>query len=145
MPPIAPPDILLIMEDGEEAHAVHVLGKYHFANTLKTIRRRDQARQYFLQLNAALDKGEGRLPELIIVGLPGADLTDVLGSSRRGALAQVPVVAVADTRDEEEQVRARAFPNTYVIGKPLGFFKLLEAMQKLGMYWIALRSPASFP
>jgi DNA-binding response OmpR family regulator len=145
MPPIAPPDILLIMEDGEEAHAVHVLGKYHFANTLKTIRRRDQAKHYFLQLNSVLDKGEGRLPEMIIVALPGTDLGDVLESSRRGALAQVPVVAVADTREEEERIRARNFPNTYVIGKPLGFFKLLEAMQKLGMYWIALRSPASFP
>jgi hypothetical protein len=35
MPPPAHPEILLIMEDGEEAHAVHVLGKYHFSNALR--------------------------------------------------------------------------------------------------------------
>lgn len=145
MPSNAPPDILLIMEDGEESHAVHLLGKYHFANSLVRIRSRDHAKQYFLQLGAALDKGEGRLPELIIVSLPGPALGEVLGASRRGAMAKAPLVVVADTRDEEDQFRSRNLPNTFVMGKPLGFFKLLEAMQKLGMYWVVLRSPTSLP
>lgn len=143
MSPSLPPDILLVMEDGEESHAVHVLGKYHFANSLKKIRRCDDAKRYFTQLNLAADRGEGKLPELIIVSQSGADLAEVLGAARRGALAQVPLVVVAGTRDEEEAIRARGHVNTYVMGKPLGFFKLLEALQKLGMFWIVLRSPAS--
>lgn len=143
MPPIVPPDILLVMEDGEESHAVHVLGKYHFANSLKKIRRCDEAKRYFTQLNLGADRGDGKLPELIIVSQTGADLAEVLGAARRGALAQVPLVVVAGNREEEEQVRARSHANTYVIGKPLGFFKLLEAMQKLGMFWLVLRSPSS--
>lgn len=145
MPTNAPPDILLIMEDGEESHAVHLLGKYHFANSLVKMRRRDQAKQYFLQLNAGVERGEGRLPELVILSLPGADSAEVLGASRRGAMAQVPLVVVADTRDEEERIRARNLPHTFVIGRPLGFFKLLEAMQKLGLFWIVLRSPPAPP
>jgi hypothetical protein len=52
------------------------------------------------------------------------------------------LVVVAGTREEEEQIRALKHPNTYVLGKPLGFFKLLEAMQKLGMYWLVLRAPS---
>lgn len=143
MPTSEPPDILLVMEDGEEAHTVHVLGKYHFANSLKKIRRSEEAKRYFMQLNAGLDKGEAKLPELIILSLSGPDLAEVLGASRRGLLAQVPLVVVAGDRDEENQIRSRNFPGTYVIGKPLGFFKLLEAMQKLGMFWVVLRSPSS--
>jgi hypothetical protein len=143
MPSSAPPDILLVMEDGEEAHTVHVLAKYHFTNSLKKIRRCDEAKRHFNQLLAGIDGREGKLPELIIVSMSGADLAEVLGASRRGVLAQVPLVVVAGMREEEEQIRARNFPNTYVIGKPIGFFKLLEAMQKLGMFWVVLRSPSS--
>ena len=143
MPPVVPPDILLVMEDGEESHAVYVLGKYHFANTLKKIRRKDEAKRYFTQLNTGADRGEGRLPELIIVSLTGADLAEVIGAARRGALAQIPMVVVAGNREEEEKIRAMSFAKTYVIGRPLGFFKLLEAMQKLEMFWLVLRSPAS--
>lgn len=143
MPSNAPPEILLVMEDGEEAHAVHVLGKYRFANSVRKIRRCDEARRYFTQLNTAADRGDGLLPELIIVSQTGADLAEVLGAARRGALAQVPLVVVAGTRDEEDRVRAQNHTNTFVIGKPLGFFKLLEALQKLGTYWVVLRSPES--
>lgn len=145
MPLSSPPDILLVMEDGEEGHITHVLSKYHFANSLKKIRRCDEAKRYFTQVNAGIDRGEGKLPELLIVSMSGADLAEVLGASRRGAMSQVPLVVVAGLREEEEQIRARAYPDTYVMGRPLGFFKLLEAMQKLGMYWIVLRSPSSLP
>jgi hypothetical protein len=145
MPLNTTPDILLIMEDGEESHAVHLLGKYHFANSLVRIRGRDQAKQYFMQLNAGIGSGQGRLPELIIVAQSGTALGEILGASRRGAMAQVPLVVVADTREEEEQIRSQNLPNTFVMGKPLGFFKLLEAMQKLGMFWIVLRSPTTLP
>jgi hypothetical protein len=52
-----PPGILLIMEDGEEGHAVHVLGKYHFANSLKKIRRCDEAKRYLTQLGSGGERG----------------------------------------------------------------------------------------
>lgn len=142
MPSPANPEILLVMGDGEEGHTVHVLTKYHFANSVKKIRRCEEAKRYFTQLNAGID---GKLPELMIVSMSGPDLAEVLGAARRGVLAQVPLVVVAGMREEEEQVRARSFPNTYVIGKPLGFFKLLEALQKMGMFWVVLRSPTSLP
>lgn len=143
MPSPARPEILLVMEAGEEPQAVHVLVKYHFANSLKKIRRCEEAKRYFAQINSAADRGESGLPELIITSMAGAELSAVLGSARGGAMAQVPLVVVAATREEEDYIRSLNHPNTYVIGKPLGFFKLLEAMQKLGMYWIALRSQAS--
>lgn len=138
-----PPDILLVMEEGEESQTVHVLGKYHFANSLKKIRRTDEAKRHFMLLNGEAGRSDGKLPELIIVSMSGANLVEVLGGARRGMLAQVPLVVVAGTREEEDQIRARAYPYTYVMGRPIGFFKLLEAMQKLGMFWIVLRSPAS--
>lgn len=143
MSPPSPPAILLIMEDGEEASAVHILGKYHFANSLRKIRRADEAKAHLALLNAGADRGEARLPELIIVSMTPANLPGILEAARRGALAQVPMVIVAGTREEEERIRSKSPANAYVIGKPLGFFKLLEAMQKLGMFWVVLRSPAS--
>jgi hypothetical protein len=142
IPPISP-TILLIMEDGEEANAIHILGKYHFANSVRKIRRADEAKAYFAQLNTGVNRGDGKLPELIIVSMAPGNLTAILGASRQGIAAQVPMVIMAGSREEEEAIRSKIPANTYVLGKPLGFFKLLEAMQKLGMFWMVLRSPTS--
>jgi hypothetical protein len=59
--------------------------------------------------------------------------------SRRGPLAAIPLIIVAESHEEEDEIRRLNFPRTASISRPIGFFKLLEAMQKLGMRWIVLR------
>lgn len=44
---------------------------------------------------------------------------------------------------EEDSFRKLNLPRTYCLDKPLGFFKLLEAMQKSGMFRVVLGSPPS--
>jgi hypothetical protein len=59
--------------------------------------------------------------------------------SRRGILKEVPLVVVTESMQEDEEIKKLGLNRTACISRPIGFFKLLEAMQKLAMRWIVLR------
>ena len=141
MPANELPIILLITDDAaEESHTSHILAKYHFTNSLVKLRKASEALKYFSDCNAAA-KGADELPELIIMGLrdSGRLNLSIAMESRRGELSRIPLILVADSREEEEEIRKMKFPLMACITRPIGFFKLLEGMQKLGMRWIVLR------
>ncbi len=136
------PIILLITDDpSEESHTSHILGKYHFDNLLVKLRKSDETMKYFRASNAEGNKGPEPLPELIIYGLRNSgklDLTPVQ-ESRRGALVGIPLIIVVESPSEEEEIKRLQLPNTAFVSRPVGFFKLLEAMQKMEMRWIVLK------
>jgi DNA-binding response OmpR family regulator len=136
------PIILLITDDpAEESHSSHILAKYHFDNFLVKLRRPGDAIKYFLACNTPDHAGAESLPEMIILGLREAGrlhLAPVV-ESRRGNLIAVPLVVLVESREEEDEVRRLQLPNTACVSRPIGFFKLLEAMQKLEMRWIVLK------
>jgi CheY-like chemotaxis protein len=142
MTPPENPNILLVTDDAsEESHTSHILGKYHFDNSLARLRNPGETIKFFLACNAAERTGTERLPELIIYSLRDSgrlNLSPVM-ESRRGILGSVPLIVVVESREEEEEIRRFRFENMAYVSRPVGFFKLLEAMQKLGMRWIVLR------
>jgi DNA-binding response OmpR family regulator len=142
MPINIEPKILLITDDpAEESHTVHILAKYHFTNLLIRVRKSSEATRYFSSFDAAPVAGPENSPELIILNMGGeAGGNRTLGiESRMGSLKNVPLIIIASNREEEESIRKLNIPNCACFSRPVGFFKLLEAMQKLGMRWIVLR------
>jgi DNA-binding response OmpR family regulator len=136
------PSILLITDDAaEESHASHILAKYHFDNFLIKLRKPTDAIKYFQGRNAPGKAGVESLPELIILSFRESGRPNIapIMESRRGALGAIPLIAVVDSREEEEEIRRLNLVSTACITRPIGFFKLLEAMQKLGTRWIVLR------
>ncbi len=139
---IASPKILLVMDDAaEESHTSHILAKYHFTNFLVKVRGASDASRYFRACNAPGADTSESLPELILFGIrgPGGPNLSLALESRRDALCAIPLILIAEGPAEEAEIRRLAFPNTACISRPVGFFKLLEAMQKLGMRWMVLR------
>lgn len=136
------PKILLITDDNaEESHTTHILGKYQFDNSLIKIQRSGDAVKYFAACQTSATGNPETLPELIILGLRGpvpSNLT-LLTESRRGPLARIPLIVALDSREEEGEIRKLGLPLLACISRPIGFFKLLEAMQKLQMRWLVLR------
>lgn len=136
------PKIMLITDDPiEESHTVHILTKYHFTNFLIKVRKSSEASRYFGSFEKAPDADQENSPELIILNMNGPEGSNrVLGiESRMGSLRHIPLIIIASTREEEESIRKLNIPNCASFNRPVGFFKLLEAMQKLGMRWIVLR------
>lgn len=142
MNPSENPKILLITDDSaEESHTTHILGKYQFTNSLIQLRRSGDAIKYLSAFQASEAGNPETLPELIILGLRGpvqSNLT-LLTESRRGPLAGIPLIVALDSREEEGEIRKLGLPLSACISRPIGFFKLLEAMQKLQMRWLVLR------
>jgi DNA-binding response OmpR family regulator len=136
------PVILLIADDEAEAsHTSHVLTKYRFTNLVVKLRKASDAAKYFAACNAPGADAQASLPELIILGLREAGRPNVFAAleSRHGRLASIPLIIMVDSREEEDEIRRLELIRTATVSRPAGFFKLLEAMQKLGMRWLVLR------
>jgi len=136
------PSILLITDDAaEESHVSHILAKYHFDNFLVKLRKPADAIKYFMACNAPRKEGLEPLPELIILSfqdIQRLNFSPIL-ESRRGVLSAIPLIVAVGSREEEEVIGRMTLANTTCVTRPIGFFKLLEAMQKLGTRWIVLR------
>jgi hypothetical protein len=142
MEPKDPPRILLITDDSaEELHTSHILKKYHFTNNLVKIRKVSEALSYFGRCNVSDKDSREPLPELILLSLWESSGLNIsfANETRRGVLKEVPLVVVAESRQEEEEFKKLGLFRTACISRPIGFFKLLEALQKLSMRWIVLR------
>ena len=138
------PKILLVMDDDvDESQVRHILVKYRFANGLQRMRRAREAVRLFNDLKGRDGAPTGDIPQLIIFSQSDAGSTPPASAfaAFRNETGNTPIIFVASSREEEENIRALNLPRTYCLGKPLGFFKLLEAMQKLGMYWMVLEAP----
>lgn len=127
------PVILLIMDgDADASEALHILEKYRFANEVKRVRRTREA----LRLFSGEDARENPCELIIFASMdPGPSQLAPAAASLRRETGDTPIILVASSREEEEELRALGLPRTHCLSKPLGFFKLLEAMQKVGMYW----------
>lgn len=125
----------------EESHTAHILSKYHFTNHLVRLRSSREASKYFMSFNSSEPGNPDEIPELLILGMGESSSSNRILAieSRIGALKEIPLIIVANQREEEESIRKLNLPNVSCFTKPTGFFKLLESMQKLGMRWIVLR------
>ncbi|MEO6094361.1 MAG: hypothetical protein ABIW76_01320 [Fibrobacteria bacterium] len=139
------PTILLITDNGaEESHTTHILAKYHFTNNVSSFNNPRDAIKFFATCTSAEKNPPEPLPEIIILSLRDSGRLNLSMAieSRRGRLEAIPMILVVETREEEDEIRKLNLPNTAWITRPIGFFKLLEGMQKLKMRWIVLRPNA---
>jgi DNA-binding response OmpR family regulator len=136
------PKIILMMDNGaDEAQALHILKKYHFANGVEVIRSAAKAIQRLSPALVPPEGGRDVLPALIIlsIGSPTARLIDLAKLARSNPyFTPVPLIILVNCPEEESEFRAANIPGCHCLAKPLGFFKLLEAMQKLGSRWLVM-------
>ncbi|MEO7776410.1 MAG: hypothetical protein ABIY63_02690 [Fibrobacteria bacterium] len=134
--------MLVMDEESEHSHAVHILAKYRFSNSLIRLRRPLDLARYFSDADVPGISSKVA-PELVVFSTSETSIDQFCSSVEfaRSQIKETPLIVVAPSIDAEKTLAGFRLPLTYVIGRPLGFFKLLEAMQKLGMYWTVRRSP----
>lgn len=136
------PTILLITDDSaDESNVSHILGKYQFANALVKLHGSAEARRYIAAVQKPKQGSADPWPELILIGARdlGPSVAALLKECRRGALADVPLIFLVDSQEAEMGFRSLNLPQSICVSRPIGFFKLLEAMQKLQMRWMVLK------
>jgi hypothetical protein len=131
-----PPVLLIADTASDEDQAIHILDKYHISNEVESRKTAESAIQSVRALQAK-DK-EFRFSMLLFSSSQDTQvaLRKVADLRLEPSLKESPLVFLADSKEAEQEFRERKLDNAFCVIKPLGFFKLLEALQKLGVYWI---------
>ncbi len=139
------PYILLAEDDSnDEALVLRVLTKYRIWNEVVVTRDGAKAWDFIAGSGEFAGRDPRHLPQLILLDstLPEVGAVELVHRIRATpSLRRIPLVIMASTKEEEDMIRRQNVDGTFPISKPFGFFKLLEALQKLGLYWIVLSEP----
>jgi two-component system response regulator len=137
---------LLLVENNpvDESLATRILSKYHIWNEVIVARDGEEAWEYLTGTGRHAGRNASDVPQLVIssVAMPKLNGIELLRKVRTTThTRRVPMLLVASSREEEELVTRQQTERTVTMVRPFGFFKLLEALQKLGIYWIILSEP----
>ena len=134
-----PVEVLLIEDNPEDAElTIRVLKKHNLANNLVHLRDGEAA------LNFLFDKGSNNIPRLILLDLkmPKVDGIEVLGKIKKDEQKKlIPVVVLTSSKEEHDVIESyKLGVNAYVV-KPVEFEKFVEAVAKLGLFWLLINQP----
>jgi CheY-like chemotaxis protein len=150
------PGILIIEDDYDDASlTLRILKKYRIANYVESVRDPEEGFR-LLRYGRSYSKEEGAAagpdtagnrsgkipekfrPELILIGyaqprMPAMEVAIRLRDFPE--MDQVPLIICCGTQEEENLVKQWGMRRVVSMSKPVGFFKLLECIQKLEMHW----------
>jgi two-component system, response regulator len=134
-----PVEVLLIEDNPEDAElTIRVLKKHNLANNLVHLQDGEAA------LDFLFAEGNNTTPRLILLDLkmPKVDGIEVLRKIKNDEQKRViPVVVLTSSKEERDIVESyKLGVNAYVV-KPVEFEKFVEAVAKLGLFWLLLNQP----
>ncbi|MFK5949254.1 MAG: response regulator [Methylococcales bacterium] len=135
--------IILLVEDNpdDEALTLRALAKNHIANEVVVVRDGVEALDYIFAQGCYSERDITQKPQVILLDLklPKIDGHEVLKKIRADKrTSRIPVVIL--TTSNEEQDIASSYDNgaNSYIRKPVDFEQFMDAIKKLGMYWLVL-------
>ncbi len=134
-----PVEVLLIEDNPEDAElTIRVLKKHNLANNLVHLQDGEAA------LNFLFAEGSNNIPRLILLDLkmPKVDGIEVLSKIKNDEQKKIiPVVVLTSSKEERDIIESyKLGVNAYVV-KPVEFEKFVEAVAKLGLFWLLLNQP----
>lgn len=138
-------EVLLVEDNPRDAElTIRALKRHNLANQLFHVQDGAEALDFLF----GRGKYEGRLssamPKVILLDLklPKVSGLEVLRLMKQDPrLSTVPVVIITSSaEDPDMQAAYRLGANSYVV-KPVKFDEFMEAMSRLGVYWLLLNHP----
>jgi two-component system response regulator len=135
-------EILLIEDNPEDAElTMRALKKSKITNNICHLKDGEEAINYLFP-----DKGlnHNALPKVILLDLKlpkvdGIQILKRLKSDERTKL--IPVVILTSSQEERDIVESYKLGVNSYVTKPVGFEKFINAVSKLGLYWLLLNQP----
>lgn len=143
---------ILLVEDNpdDEALTLRALNKHNLANDVFVVRDGAEALDYLFGTGRYSGRDSASaLPAVVLLdlNLPKIDGLEVLRRLRADERTRLlPVVILTSSKEEQHRLKGYALgANSYVV-KPVDFNQFIEAVQKLGLYWLVLNeSPSKRP
>jgi two-component system response regulator len=137
---------ILLVEDNEDdaAMTLRALRKANFVNGIRVARDGAEALAILFGTQPDGPPPAANLPRLILLDLklPKIDGLQVLQRIKNDPRTRVtPVVILTSSQEQRDVVESYGLGvNSYIV-KPVNFEGFVEAVCKLGMYWLLLNHP----
>lgn len=131
---------ILLVEDNpdDELLTIRALRNNHIVNEVAVARDGAEALEY---LFASPTRS---LPQIILLDLklPKVDGLEVLRRVKTDPRTRmVPVIVLTSSDEERDLVDSYSLGANSYIRKPVEFYRFLEALRILGLYWLIVNSP----
>ena len=131
-------EVLLVEDNPDDAElTIRVLKKHNLANNLVHLHDGEAALEFLFAPGS-------NIPRLILLDLkiPKVDGIEVLRKIKNDEKRKViPVVILTSSKEERDVIESyKLGVNAYVV-KPVEFEKFVEAVAKLGLFWLLLNQP----
>lgn len=145
MSDLDPVEILLVEDNPHDAElTIRALKKKHLANRVFHVEDGVEALDFLFARGRFVDRIMEHTPKVILLDLKlprinGLDVLRVIKADDR--TRAIPVVVVTSSAEDPDVHAAYQLgANSYVI-KPVEFETFIEAMSKLGVYWLMVNHP----
>jgi two-component system response regulator len=133
-------NILLVEDNSDDVElTLRAFRKNNIANMVEVARDGAKALEYLFGTD-----DERPLPALVLLdlNLPKLDGHEVLRRIRADERTRcLPVVILTSSREEADILAAYEYGANSYIRKPVDFASFVEAVKKLGLYWLLLNEP----
>ena len=138
-------EVLLVEDNPRDAElTIRALKRHNLANQLFHVQDGAEALDYLFGRGKYEGRHSNAAPKVILLDLklPKVNGLEVLRLMKEDPrLSTIPVVIVTSSAEDPDMESAyRLGANSYVV-KPVQFDAFMEAMSKLGVYWLMLNHP----
>jgi CheY-like chemotaxis protein len=138
---------ILLVEDNpdDEALTLRALRKNHIGNRVVVAHDGVEALDFLFGTGAWAGRDLREAPVLVLLDLklPRLDGLEVLQRMRQDARTRfLPVVVLTSSKEDQDLLRSYALCANSYVRKPVDFDEFIEAVRKLGMYWLLLNEAA---
>lgn len=135
--------VVLIVEDNadDELLTIRALKKNNIANPIVVVRDGEQALDYLFCRGEWSERDINELPQVVLLDLklPKIDGLEVLEAIRKHSVTAIlPVVILTSSSEDEDIVKGYRLGANSFIRKPVNFADFVEAVGRLGLYWMLL-------
>lgn len=143
-----PMEILLVEDNpNDEELTLYALRKNNIANHIQVVHDGAEALEYLFCTGAFAHRRMDDAPKVILLDLklPKVDGMEVLESIKADERTRtLPVVVLTSSQEERDIVESYQLGvNSYIV-KPVDFEQFVEAVRRLGLYWMLLNQTPSF-
>jgi two-component system response regulator len=138
-------EVLLVEDNARDAElTIRALKKHNLANQLVHVEDGAEALDFLFGRGQYEGRHADRSPKVVLLDLKlpkvnGLEVLRIMKEDER--LRTIPVVIVTSSaEDPDMQAAYNLGANSYVV-KPVQFDAFMEAMSKLGVYWLMLNHP----
>ena len=140
-------EILLVEDNPHDVEmTLRALKRNNITNEVQVVKDGAEALDYLFADEIYANRDINQSPKLVLLDLklPKVDGLEVLRHIKSDERTKtIPVVVLTSSREEQDMIESyKLGVNSYIV-KPVDFDKFLDAVGKLGLYWLLLNEQPS--